>query len=176
MRKLFLIIMILVMALIALASAVYYKYVTTSINVTNPPISIEQAQSQYISNFINRPTGLYISASISKSVIIYVNNTGTINITLARVIITRPIAVELNINAQEPVQLTLMILNASNALVAMYPNDTIFNLNPGNYIIIEEIRLPMNFTGMTTVSGTYIVMIKGVEFVYNLNEDINITN
>lgn len=171
-----LIILVFMATLIALASAVYYKHITTLINVTNPPISIEEAQSPYISNFVNMPTGIYVSLSINKAGMTYINNTESINITLAKIVITRPLTIKFSINAQEPTQLVLIIMNSSNTVIAVYPNNTTINLSPGNYIIIEELILPMNFTGSITVSGTYMIMIKEVEFVYDFNEDITIAN
>ncbi len=120
-RQLPVIVVILTTALIALASAVYYKYVTTSISITSPPLNIEEVQSQYINDFINGPTGLYVDISISKSGMMPINNTETINITLAKLIITHRLSMKLNINAQEPVQLVLFIINSSNALIATYP-------------------------------------------------------
>ena len=176
MRRLFLVLLIVSVSIIALASAVYYKNVTTLINVTNPPISIEEVQSTYISNFVNMPTGIYVNISLNRAEMTYINNTESINITLAKLLVTHPLAIKLNINAQGPAQLTLIIMNSSNTVIAVYPNNTIINLNPGNYVIIEELVLPVNFTGTITISGTYTVMIKGVEFIYNLNEDITITN
>ena len=177
MRRSFLILIIVLMAtLIALASAVYYKHITTLINVANPPISIEEAQSPYISSFVNMSSGIYVNISINRAGMTYINNTEAINITLAKLLITHPLTVRFSVSAPELTQLALIIMNSSNAVVAVYPNTTIINLNPGNYIIIEELVLPMNFTGNITVSGTYVVMIKGVEFVYNLNENITITN
>lgn len=159
-----------------MASAVYYKYVITSVSITNPPVSIEEVQSQYVNNFMNGPTGLYVSISISKSEMISINNTEAINITLAKLIIMHQSEVRLDLGVQEPAQLLLMIVNSSNALIATYPNNTIISLNPGDYLIIEELKLPINFTGTVTISGTYAVIIKGVEFVYDINENVNVTN
>ena len=177
MRKLLLILLItFIAALMVLANATYYKHTTISVSVTNQPIIVKEVQSPYIINFMNTPTGIYVNISITKAEMICINNTESINITLAKLLITRPLAISFSINVQGPAQLSLIIVNSSNAVVAVYPNNTIINLSPGNYIMIERLILPINFTGSITVSGTYVVMIRGVEFMYNLNENIITTN